>query len=109
MSNDWWLAASCSGMAPAQGNYDLFFEEEHLTQAKKICLTCPVRYDCLEYAIEERFVDGCWGGLSINKRKKIWRTMDKKDITMNEAITLLQLDVPIPINNHGEAEVRRVP
>ena len=39
--------------------------------AKKVCLTCDVRDDCLEYALmnDERF--GIWGGLSERERRKL--------------------------------------
>jgi WhiB family redox-sensing transcriptional regulator len=40
-------------------------------EAKKVCLTCSVRSDCLEYALVngERF--GVWGGLSERERRKL--------------------------------------
>ncbi len=40
-------------------------------EAKKVCLTCEVRDDCLEYALmnDERF--GIWGGLSERERRKL--------------------------------------
>lgn len=43
-------------------------------QAKKVCQQCPVREQCLEYALEhdERF--GVWGGLSEHQRKRLRRS-----------------------------------
>ena len=40
-------------------------------EAKKVCLTCEVRQDCLESALsnDERF--GIWGGLSERERRKL--------------------------------------
>ena len=40
-------------------------------EAKKVCLTCEVRGECLEYALmnDERF--GIWGGLSERERRKL--------------------------------------
>ena len=40
-------------------------------EAKKVCLTCEVRTDCLESALmkDERF--GIWGGLSERERRKL--------------------------------------
>ena len=40
-------------------------------EAKKVCLTCEVRNDCLESALsnDERF--GIWGGLSERERRKL--------------------------------------
>ena len=40
-------------------------------EAKRVCLTCDVRNECLEYALQndERF--GIWGGLSERERRKL--------------------------------------
>ena len=40
-------------------------------EAKKVCVGCEVRQECLEYALEhdERF--GIWGGLSERERRKL--------------------------------------
>lgn len=40
-------------------------------EAKKICLECPVRAECLQYALDhdERF--GIWGGKSERERRKM--------------------------------------
>ena len=40
-------------------------------EAKKVCLACPVRKQCLDYALanDERF--GIWGGLSERERRKL--------------------------------------
>ena len=50
----------------AQTDPEAFFPEKggSTREAKKVCLTCEVRDDCLESALmnDERF--GIWGGLS---------------------------------------------
>ena len=42
-------------------------------EAKKVCLSCDVRVECLEYALgqDERF--GIWGGLSERERRRLKR------------------------------------
>ena len=42
-------------------------------EAKRICSTCEVRRECLEFALEndERF--GIWGGLSEPERRRLKR------------------------------------
>lgn len=42
-------------------------------EAKAVCMACPVRVACLEYALanDERF--GIWGGLSERERRKLKR------------------------------------
>jgi WhiB family redox-sensing transcriptional regulator len=38
--------------------------------AKRICGTCEVRRDCLDYAIENREQHGVWGGEDLGGREK---------------------------------------
>ena len=40
-------------------------------EAKKVCLSCDVRGECLDYALahDERF--GIWGGLSERERRRL--------------------------------------
>ena len=57
----------------AQTDPEAFFPEKggSTREAKKVCQTCDVRQDCLEYALmnDERF--GIWGGLSERERRKL--------------------------------------
>lgn len=57
----------------AQTDPEAFFPEKggSTRDAKKICATCEVRAQCLEYALanDERF--GIWGGLSERERRKL--------------------------------------
>ncbi len=57
----------------AQTDPEAFFPEKggSTREAKKVCLSCEVRVECLEYALEkdERF--GIWGGLSERERRRL--------------------------------------
>ncbi|PJJ58530.1 WhiB family redox-sensing transcriptional regulator [Mumia flava] len=57
----------------AQTDPEAFFPEKggSTREAKRVCLTCEVRDECLEYALahDERF--GIWGGLSERERRKV--------------------------------------
>ncbi len=59
----------------AQTDPEAFFPEKggSTREAKKVCLSCEVRADCLDYALknDERF--GIWGGLSERERRRIRR------------------------------------
>ena len=66
----WQDRANCKGMDPA-----LFHEEKpfnwpkkQLARAKAICATCPVAQDCLQFAIENQYLLGVWGGMTYNER-----------------------------------------
>lgn len=59
----------------AQTDPEAFFPEKggSTREAKRVCATCEVRDECLEYALvkDERF--GIWGGLSERERRKLKR------------------------------------
>lgn len=67
---NWRDQALCSQTDP-----EAFFPEKggSTREAKKVCLGCPVRSECLEYALsnDERF--GIWGGLSERERRRLKR------------------------------------
>jgi len=59
----------------AQTDPEAFFPEKggSTRDAKKICTTCEVKSQCLDYALanDERF--GIWGGLSERERRRLRR------------------------------------
>ncbi len=59
----------------AQTDPEAFFPEKggSTREAKRVCASCEVRAECLEYALanDERF--GIWGGLSERERRKMKR------------------------------------
>ena len=56
----------------AQTDPEAFFPEKggSTREAKRVCQSCDVRAECLEYALahDERF--GIWGGLSERERRR---------------------------------------
>lgn len=54
---------------------EMFFPErgESSAPGKRACAGCPVRFQCLEHALnnDERF--GIWGGLSYRERRRLLR------------------------------------
>ena len=59
----------------AQTDPEAFFPEKggSTREAKRICVGCEVKGECLEYALgqDERF--GIWGGLSERERRRLKR------------------------------------
>ncbi len=65
---DWVLQGLC-----AQVDSEMFFPEKggSSNQAKGVCQRCPVRAECLEYALENNEQFGIWGGKSERERRKL--------------------------------------
>lgn len=70
IEDQWQERALC-----AQTDPEAFFPEKggSTREAKRICLGCEVKDECLEYALQndERF--GIWGGLSERERRRLKR------------------------------------
>lgn len=64
----WMDYGSCVGE-----DQDLWFppEKSNAKTAKQICAACPVRLECLEYAVSANERYGVWGGLSYKERQAI--------------------------------------
>lgn len=67
----WSDQAACRGVPDP----DLFFpaKGESTAEAKAVCAGCPVRAECLDYALRWRIDHGIWGGLSTRERQRIER------------------------------------
>lgn len=64
----WRLSANC-----AQTDPELFYPEpgESLDPARKICASCPVAKECLNWALKHEEWYGVWGGLSEKQRRNL--------------------------------------
>ncbi|GGM85141.1 hypothetical protein GCM10012275_64860 [Longimycelium tulufanense] len=64
----WRETAICSQVDP-----ELFFPEKggSTQPAKRICKGCPLRDQCLAWALEHDERYGVWGGLSEMQRRKL--------------------------------------
>lgn len=57
----------------AQTDPEAFFPEKggSTREAKRVCLSCDVREECLSYADANDERHGIWGGLSERERRKL--------------------------------------
>lgn len=64
----WMASGNCRSYPPAA-----FFPSDGVgvDRARKICATCPVKAECLEYALSNRIDHGVWGGTSERERRRI--------------------------------------
>ena len=70
----WRSVAACQSCDP-----ELFFPlsssgpaVEQIARAKEICAGCPVRRECLAFALRTRQAHGVWGGLTEQERYLAW-------------------------------------
>ena len=74
----WMDDAACQG----RSDIDFFPEDNYnLTSrpAIELCRTCPVKDDCLEFAVENHIQYGIWGGLNYPQRRRYLRTGFQRD------------------------------
>lgn len=83
----WMLTAKCRGISPAE-----FFPSDGtgVEVAQQICDGCPVRLECLEYALANRIEHGVWGGASERERRRILRRRRHAALSRAEAPEPLQ-------------------
>lgn len=60
----------------AQVDPELFYPEKggSTREAKKVCMACTVRAECLTYALDHKERFGIWGSLSERERRAMDRT-----------------------------------
>jgi WhiB family transcriptional regulator, redox-sensing transcriptional regulator len=71
----WWSRAACSTADP-----DLFFPissagpaVRQVARAKAICARCEIQQACLGYALDAGPVQGVWGGMTEEERRRLVR------------------------------------
>lgn len=83
MLEDWYNYGKCRDFET-----DLFFPEPgEVAKSKKaisVCKGCPVRAECLTWAMNEHESFGVWGGFSYRSRTKMMRSF-RGDFTIEEA------------------------
>lgn len=60
---EWQKDATCADPAN-RSKIEYFFSPDPLekNEAKNMCFSCPVRKECLQWALEHRQIHGIWGG-----------------------------------------------
>lgn len=75
---DWARHAACRGLT------HLFFPDvgdaRTGSAAKAVCAGCPVRWDCLTYALDNHEGIGIWGGFNSRERRILnrWRRLARQ-------------------------------
>ena len=65
----WRAIASCRDEDPDE----LFVRGAEQRRAKGVCMSCPVRTECLAEALDKRINFGVWGGMTERERRALLR------------------------------------
>jgi WhiB family transcriptional regulator, redox-sensing transcriptional regulator len=69
MVPEWVLRGSCRHQSPDA----MFVDGAAQNTAKRLCRTCPVRWECLADALDNRTEFGVWGGMTERERRLLLR------------------------------------
>ncbi|HET9442453.1 MAG TPA: WhiB family transcriptional regulator, partial [Acidimicrobiales bacterium] len=69
-NSNWQAEAACRDI-----DTNLFFPESEaaVAPALAVCAGCPVRDECLDFALRTRQDDGIWGGMTEADRRRLRR------------------------------------
>jgi WhiB family redox-sensing transcriptional regulator len=65
----WRTIASCRDEDPDE----LFVRGAEQRRVKDVCMSCPVRTECLSEALDNRIKFGVWGGMTERERRALLR------------------------------------
>ena len=68
-TNDWASRGACRSSDPDA----LFVQGAAQNRAKTVCMSCPVRTECLADALDNRIEFGVWGGMTERERRALLR------------------------------------
>jgi WhiB family transcriptional regulator, redox-sensing transcriptional regulator len=79
----WQFRAACRGEDASLFFAPSYFErhdekDRREARAKAICARCPVRVDCLDYALRIKEPHGVWGGLNEQERRALLREQARR-------------------------------
>ena len=68
----WAVFAACR-----DATAEWFFPQDEASRRRRlaVCARCPVRVECLDYALEAREVFGVWGGMTERRRRALRRRL----------------------------------
>ena len=80
MDTVWMADGKCRELPP-----ETFFPSDGVgvDAARRICADCPVKMECLEYAMANHIDHGVWGGTSERERRRMAR--QRRHLTLHKA------------------------
>jgi WhiB family transcriptional regulator, redox-sensing transcriptional regulator len=82
MNTEWMADGKCRDYPAAT-----FFPQDGVgvIRAQRICATCPVAGQCLEYALVNHVDHGVWGGKSERERRRLQRARRRATLVVHSA------------------------
>jgi WhiB family redox-sensing transcriptional regulator len=99
---DWTMRAKCRGMEDA-----LFPEASDQKRARLLCSGCPVRFECLSEALDNRIEWGIWGGMTERERRLLLR--QRPDVTSWSAVLMPKASQAAPAGGDQSLSAKRTP
>jgi WhiB family redox-sensing transcriptional regulator len=72
-ADSWKREAACKDVKDTSIFFPVGITDEHTPEALAICRACPVRVECLNYALAIITTEGIWGGTNQRQREAIRR------------------------------------
>lgn len=94
----WQDKASCRGI-----DTNVFFQDHagvssNYASQRIMCAQCPVRLECLDFALDNHIKYGLWGGIAPRNRRDVGMGRVSKDLTVTQIVKdLRKLKVDNPI------------
>lgn len=88
-----WKAGACCGK---HGEYNFFPEggesnKEH-ARCRVLCDACPIKEECLDYALCNRIDSGFWGGMSERERRNERKRRQRRAAKLNANPTPVKIE-----------------
>ena len=82
----------------------LFPEAVDQKRARGVCMGCPVRFDCLAEALDNRIEWGVWGGMTERERRQLLR--QRPDVRSWRSVLISKQSGPVgkhsvPVGKHA--------
>lgn len=82
----WAKQGACRGV-----DVEMFYPErgEQVQAAVAVCVTCPVRRECLHHALTAPEKIGIWGGTPERRRRVLRKQIKAGALTVDEAVVIV--------------------
>ena len=108
---DWMRGALCASRDQLIHYADHDFGKQGLNRMEKrairMCFDCPVRNECLSYAVDKRERHGIWGGSLDTDRQPVYALLDRHSGPQDARRATEALDVAITLRARQEGLIGR--